>query len=330
MGPVGISKGWQEVVTTIQTHTPSVAIFLDVQTPRHRLRQLNKWTARDLSDYTMYAELGMGPSPTGVIMFVRSDLTPRLRPLEVDSSFEKADTGRILALQLQGVGAERPIAFVAVYMPVNVNKNAEDTHQCLRALTELRNRCANAHVPIVMCGDWNATARSGQRWGYSGDGWKTGDVEYRRFVAAGNWTTLEANKGREATWHSKNGQQSAVLDRALIYPPFLRTSPMQAVRSQDSCYDHHLLTFEIDGRDGGFDADLSEYVQEQLRLDMDQWDDKFLVVHRNWVPPGNTTSKWGRLRQALAEYVEATGEVIGWISNLKEKKAPFKLKGQVQ
>eukprot|EP00961_Rhodomonas_salina_P210921 2848211-Rhodomonas_salina.6 len=87
-------------------------------------------------------------------------------------------------MKLQGVGAELLIVVTAVYLQVtwNCKDNYDDMLTCLRAIMDIRNRCAVSRTPVVACWDWNATATRGQQFGYTGHGWKEGDQLLRRFI----------------------------------------------------------------------------------------------------------------------------------------------------
>eukprot|EP00961_Rhodomonas_salina_P214944 2902996-Rhodomonas_salina.1 len=86
----------------------------------------------------------------------------------------------------------------------------------------------------------------------------------------------------------------------------------------------------IDGRDGGYTADLNEFTQEQHRLNLNSWDTKFPVIHQRLSFQHQGATKWDRLSKALKEYVTTAGEVLGWVINLKSPKPPFQLKGHKQ
>lgn len=56
------------------------------------MRQLHRWTERDIPDYTMYSDIATGYSPVGVMMFVRNDMTARATRIQVDPELEETTT----------------------------------------------------------------------------------------------------------------------------------------------------------------------------------------------------------------------------------------------
>eukprot|EP00961_Rhodomonas_salina_P164982 2223211-Rhodomonas_salina.1 len=102
--------------------------------------------------------------------------------------------------------------------------------------------------------------------------------------------------------------------------------------SDDHRYNHARLSVTIDGRDGGYTAELEEFVQEQPQLNLEKWDVKFPIVHQLQRLQRVSTegSKWKRLQTALTDYVDTAGDVLGWLTNIKTQKPAFKLKGHQQ
>ena len=122
MGSRGMRNGWDQVVH-VMSQNPSIATFQEIKVPRHKLLALQKLVSQHFPNYSLFTNIACDASsrgvPHGVATLVRQDLMNDIKIPTPSERLTKLTEGRILAIQVRGAGAKKPITVINVYQAVS-------------------------------------------------------------------------------------------------------------------------------------------------------------------------------------------------------------------
>eukprot|EP00961_Rhodomonas_salina_P096734 1301071-Rhodomonas_salina.3 len=165
-------KGGQFAVDTLslflKTVKPGVLHTQELRTQRHKVALLKKRITDMNTDYTVYTSVAaewdkVAGSHLGVATMLRTDLMESVQKIDLP----EAVAGRVLALLVEGVGADKKTLHVNVYQHVNTAATFAGMKVILDCVYNLAKWTMANGYNMILCGDLNATLSDDLRVNYS-------------------------------------------------------------------------------------------------------------------------------------------------------------------
>ena len=135
----------------------------DVKVPRNKVKKVKRALIAKYPQYVPFFNVCSHRNGPSVCTLVKQEYTPGLTVLHTPPALD----GRLLAIRLQGFGAETPTLVVNTYQWVNSPPNQPLAVSLLDQVYSLARSCLRRRHHMVWSGDLNAVLQPQQRINYA-------------------------------------------------------------------------------------------------------------------------------------------------------------------